>query len=398
MSWMQRLASWLGLEQKQKRSSPPVFASQWEDGRAHTSDWSTERAITEGMKANPWVYAAISKVAAGMASVPLVLERRNGEHWVLQHGHELQKLLDRPNPHMGRQDVQRRWAQHMMLSGNAVWWLNIVQNRPVEMWPLQPDTVKPIASRTEFISGYEWRVDAANTRRLDTSEIAHWMFPDPSNPRWGLAPLMAGAAAVDMDQAAARWNRAVLLNDGKPPVAVMLNEGLTIQQAREASGFIREQMSGGNIRQALVLGGTSRLQTLSLNATDLDFLNGRKFSREEIAAVFGVPPILLSFGDGATYANLDAAKTALWEDRIVPLLDDFCGGLMGALFPFWGLDESQYRIRADLSGVRALQGNLKTEAEVLKLKTEAYATLVSAGVDTREAARLLPVQIKEMHE
>lgn len=381
------LAVKLAGGQKLPRSSQaPVFTSPSQDGRPIFSTWDADRAVDQGLKVNAWVYSAVAKVAGAVASVPLVLEKRVGKDWQPDPGHDIQRLLNRPNPFMGRQDLSERWTQFMLLSGNALVWLNIVRGKPAELWPIHPDTIKPLASRANFIGGYEWKVDTSTKRLLDVAEVAHWMFPDPSDPRWGLAPLKAGAGAVDMDQAAARWNRAVLANDGKPPLAVILESSLPIQQARDAAALVREQIDGGSIRQALVLGGTSKVQPLSLNATDLDFLNGRKFSREEIAAVFGVPPVLLSFGEAATFANLDAAKTALWEDRVVPLLDDLCQGYMGALFPYWGLTEDAYRIKADLSGVRALQSNLKTEAETGKLKAEMFKALADAGVPANMAA------------
>ena len=398
MNWIQRMgAALLGIDVKRTSAPPPpIHASSWQDGRPVASDWSTEKAVTEGLKSSTWVYAAISKISTGLASLPLVLEKKKGDRWEPDAGHELQRLLNRPNPFMGRQDMLERWAQSMMLGGNALWWLNIVGGKPVEMWPISPDQIKPLHSRADFIGGYEWRVDSSTKRILPVAEVAHWMFPDPSNPRWGLAPLQAAAGAVDMDLAAARWNRAVLANDGKPPLAVFLDSSLSIDQMRQASALIREQINGGSIRQALVLGGASRAQPLSLNATDLDFLNGRRFSREEIAAVFGVPPVLLSFGEAATYANLEAAKTVLWEDRIVPLLDGFTQGLMGRLFPYWGLSEETHRIRADLSAVRALQANLKTEAEVGKLRAEAFKTLVDAGVPANMAATAAQVPLTDI--
>ncbi|MHA0041516.1 phage portal protein [Deinococcus sp. PEB2-63] len=401
MNWMQRLSAALWpFESKRagavRNSQAGVFASQGQDGRAISSTWNADKAVDEGLKVNPWVYSAVGKVAGAVASVPLVLERKQGDQWQPDPGHEIQALLNRPNPFMGRQDLNERWGQYMLLAGNALVWLNIVGGKPVELWPIHPDTIKPIVSRPDFIGGYEWKVDTSTKRVLPVAEVAHWMFPDPTNQRWGLSPLKAAAGAVDMDQAAAAWNRAVLRNDGKPPLAIFLNDGLTLAQMREAAGFMREQIDGGSIRKALVMGGASKVQPLSLSASDLDFLNGRRFSREEIAAVFGVPPILLSFGDAATYANLDAAKTALWEDRVVPLLDDLCQGYMGSLFPFWNLTEDQYRIRPDLSGVRALQANLKTEAEVLELRAKALASMVAAGVPANMAAQAAQLPLTDI--
>lgn len=400
MNWIQRMgAAVLGLSVKLRgsgNSAPAVHASSAQDGRALVSEWSAEKAVKEGLKSNSWVYSAATKIATGLASVPLLLERAKGDTWTPETDHELAALLRRPNPFMGRQDMLERWALHMLLAGNAVWWLNIVGGKPVELWPIVPDQVRPIVSRVQFIGGYEWRVTPTEKKVLPTEQVAHWMFVDPSNPRWGLSPLEAAASAVDLDQAASKWNRAVLANDGKPPLAVFLDASLSVDDMRAASAMIREQIDGGSIRKALVLGGASKAQPLSLSASDLDFLNGRRFSREEIAAVFGVPPILMSFGEAATFSNLDAAKAILWEDRIVPLLDDLCQGLEGALFGFWNLTSGEWRIRADLSGVRALQANIKTEAEVGKLRGETFKLYVDAGVPGNMAAKLLGLPLEKI--
>lgn len=371
-----------------RSSGAPIHASSSQDGRAIFSDWTAERAINEGLKSSSWVYACADKVSTAFSSVPLVLEKRTGDTWAAQPDHDIQKLLNRPNEFMSPALIGDFWVNHMLLAGNAVWWLNIVQGKPVEMWPLMPDTVKPLQSRAQFISGYEWKADSSTKRHLEVGEVIHWMFADPGNFRWGLSPLKACASAVDLDLAAARWNRAVLANDGKPPNAVLLSDKLTVDQMKAASGLIREQVDGGNVRQALVLGGATRVQPLSLNAAELDFLNGRRFSKEEIAAVFGVPSVLLQAGEGVTYANLEASKLILWEDRVVPLLDDYARGMQVRLFPYWQLNETDWRIRADYSNVRALQGNLKVEAEVQKIRADTFKTLTDGGMPPNTAAAL----------
>lgn len=391
MNLLQRLGlSLLGLDLK-LRATPTtsrggaVHAASYEDGRAVQITWSTETAVNEGMKSLSWVYASVDRIQVNVASVRLVLEQKTADGWEALESHELQALLDRPNPFQGRRLFNSTWVQHMMLGGNAVAWMNMSGGKPRELWLIPPDQVRPIVSAVDFIGGYEWKVGSTK-RTLAVGEVAHWLLPDPSNPRWGLSPLMAAAQAVDTDRAAATWNRKTLNNDGKPPYAVLLSDKLSVQQMQAASDLIREQVDGASIRQALVMGGTTRVQPLTLNATELDFLNGRRFSMQEIAAVFGVPPVLLLFGQEATYANADAAKTELWESRNVPLLDALCDGLEGKLFPYWGFTDATHRIRPDLSQVRALQANLKTEAEVKKLNAETFKIMVDSGVPANQAA------------
>lgn len=389
MGWKEAVGALLGLEVKKtapaKGGLPFVTAST--DGRAVSSTWNPDTAAREGYEGNTWVYTACRRISTALASVPLVVQKRNGDEWEADPEHPLQALLNRPNPFMSRQDMLERWALHLELGGNAVWHKVMVQGRPVELWPLKPGEIKPIPSRVNFISGYEWK-QGSDKRNLTADEVLHWQFVDPSTPYWGMSPLKAAANAVDTDGAAVRWNRAVLANDGKPSMAVFLDSDLDASQQEIAARFIQGQIDGNSVRKALVLGGASKVQALSMNAAEMDWLQGRRMSREEIGAVFGVPPVLMVAGEAVTFANLEAAKRILWEDTVVPLLDDLCQGLNLGLLPHYGA-ELTHRVVADVSGVAALQDNMTTRAAAAK-------TFVDAGwpvnaVNQRLALGFAPV-------
>lgn len=393
MGWKETVGLWLGLDVKRAAPAPAPakgalpFVGASSDGRAVSADWTTEKAISEGMKASTWVYTACRKISTAFASVPLVVQKRVGDEWQPDPQHPLQALLDRPNPFMSRQDMMERWALHLELGGNAVWHKVMAGTVPVELWPLSPDTVKPIPSRLKFISGYEWRQGSDKTI-LPAETVLHWQFVDPATPYWGLSPLKAAAAAVDTDLAAVRWNRATLANDGKPSIAVLLADSLQAPEQEVAARFIQQQIDGNSVRKALVLGGASKVQPLSLSAAEMDWLQGRRLNREEIGAVFGVPPVLMVAGESVTFANLDAAKRILWEDTVVPLLDDFCQGA-GMLLTHWG-HEATHRVVADLSGIAALQENLKERADAAKVLVEAGFPI--NAVNQRLALGFAPVE------
>ncbi|MFC4426214.1 phage portal protein [Deinococcus navajonensis] len=389
MGWKETLGAWLGLEAKRAPAAGALpFVAAGNDARPMQGEWSTQKAIDEGLKASTWVYTACRRISTALASVPLIVQKRSGDEWQADPGHPLQALLDRPNPFMSRQDMLERWALHLELGGNALWHKVIVGGKPVELWPLKPDEIKVIPSRANFIAGYEWG-QGSDKKRLAPEEVLHWQFVDPSTPYWGLSPLKAAAQAVDTDLAAVRWNRAVLANDGKPPLAVFLSDQLDAGQQELAARFIQGQIDGNSVRKALVLGGASKVQTLSLSAAEMDWLDGRRMSREEIGAVFGVPPTLMVAGQEVTFANLDAAKRILWEDTVVPLLDDLCQGLSMGLLPHWQAEQT-HRIVADLSGITALQENMKERAEAAKVLVEAGFPI--NAVNQRLALGFAPIE------
>lgn len=366
MNVFQRLSAALrGTEVKAQQPGPHVTTAQ-NAMPLIDYDWNLEKASHEGMQKSTWLYVAVTIKARAFASVPLIVERRKrGGEWAADPQHPIQRLLDRPNPHMSLQDLMERWAQHMELSGNALWHKIKSARGPVlELWPVSPDLLKPIPSRTEYLGGYEYRPTPQDRLILPANEVLHWQFQNPTNTYWGLAPIRAAAQTIDGDVEAVRWNRAVLANGARPAGVISLSHELTPDQWEAARVMIQAQTGGAaNARQFLAFGGATNVQSFGFDATDMDWIDGRKLNREEIFAVIGVPPILTVQGEGATYANMNSAEYQFWTRVLVPLLNDFTQTLSLSLLPDFGA-EGTHRIRADLSNVPALRENEGERADV----------------------------------
>lgn len=356
MSLRARIANWL-LKAAATERQPLIASSQ--SGRAIWNDWSTENAIKHGLKASVWVYASCRKLAAAVSSVPWHVERRiDEETWEREPGHPIELLLKDANPYMSGQDLMERLTYHLNLGGNGIWHMVMARGVPVELWPLPPDRTKPVPHPTEWISRYEYTDGDGRRRNIDPKEILHFQFVDPSNPYWGLSPLKAAARIVDTDVEAVRWNKVSLQNRAITDGVFSFEQPLTPEQWAEARRQVREQHQGAdNARTPWVLGGGAKWEPMSLTPVEMDFLESRKFSVAEIAAVFGVPVVLLS-AERTTYNNMRTARRMLWEDTVVPILTDIKEALNLALVPFWDPSRRDLRIVYDLSNVTALQESL----------------------------------------
>jgi phage portal protein BeeE len=80
-------------------------------------------------------------------------------------------------------------------------------------------------------------------------------------------------------------------------------------------------------------------------------LNGSKFSKQEIAEVFGVPTQLLGIEGSQTYANFEEARYALYLLTVMPLVDLYFDELNRWLTPLYGED---LKICYDKSSIDAL--------------------------------------------
>jgi HK97 family phage portal protein len=286
-------------------------------------EWRTDRAIREGLKSSTYVYACINIIAKSVASVPWYVYKqdRNGD-WVQQKMHPLATLIDRPTPWHSRKDLMTGMIQHLYLGGNSLHTKVRAGGVVVELWQLQPDWIRVFPSAMDWIDKYQYHKDGIITD-IKPADIMHNKFLDPANPYWGLAPLQAGARAVDIDVEAVRYQKVGLQNMAISDGVFTFDHPLTQDQWNEARAMVREQHQGiDNAHTPWVLGAGANWQQMSMTPKDIDFIESRKFTANEICSIFQVPPPMIGILDKANYNNIETARKIFWLDTIVPLLED----------------------------------------------------------------------------
>lgn len=367
MKLKHKIGAWLMQDELKKMGESLPFVARWLSGKPMWTDWSTEKAIKDGLKASVWVYRCINRRAKAIASVPWYVEEWTGDGWERVPNHPIEVLLAEPNPFMSGQKLMEYMVNHLDLGGNAIWHIVMVQGMPVEFWPIIPDTkiIKPVPDRQNFLSHYEFTVEPGDVKKLDPREVIHFRNVDPSNLYWGLAPLQVAAKVVDTDVQAVEWNKVSLQNRAVTDGVFSFEHPLTQTQWEDARKQVREQHQGAeNARNPWVLGGGAKWNQMSLSPVEMDFLNSRKFGREEICAVFDVPSLLVGATDASTYNNYSTARKMFWEDTVAPLLDDIREILDMSLVPFWDPEalkpgkQAKIRVMYDLSTVPAFKEDL----------------------------------------
>ena len=348
----------MSLKARQSPGALPFGLSK----SATWTNWNTQKAVKEGYKASVYVYACIMKRARAVASVPWYVYRQNPDGtWEKEVNHPLEMLIDRPNPFMSRSDLMERLIINLDLTGNSLFKKVMVRGSTVELFPIGPEGITPVPDDTEFIKEYEYQVGGYQKIKFAPEEILHAMYTDPSNVFWGLAPLQVAAKTVDTDTEAVNWNKIALQNRAVSDGTFTFDQPLTRDQWQEARQQIREQHQGSqNARAPWVLGGGAKWQSMSLSPVDMDFIEGRKMTREEICTVFDVPPPIVGILDKANYSNMKEARRVFWLDTIIPLLENIKNILNRSINPEYG---NGVEIDFDLSNVEALQENFNEKIE-----------------------------------
>ena len=185
---------------------------------------------------------------------------------------------------------------------------------------------------------------------------AHIRAYHPLDDHYGVGCLGAAAAAVDVHNAAAKWNRALLDNAARPSGAILYQpgDGIAVERPNNIDRLKAEMESGfagaANAGRPMLLEGGLSWQAMSLTPAEMDFARARDTAAREIALAFGVPPVLLGLPGDATYANYKEANIALWRLTLLPLTGRILAALSAHLQHWWpGLE-----VRVDRDAVPAL--------------------------------------------
>jgi len=367
LSFMQTLGAWM-------RGSKSVgigeLLPRYADLRARWATWDVDKAIREGLKASTWVYACVSRIALSAAGVPWFAEVRRGNDWEMDLDHPLTELMAKPNPWTSGPQLIDMMTNHILLGGNSLVAMLSAGGVVAELQTIDIRWIKPVPIRTGFIDHYLYQHGNVK-KEIPAQDVIHTMLTDPSDPYWGLSPLQAGAKVVDTDVAAVDWNMVSLQNRAVPDTIISYKHDLTQPQWETARARIKEQHQGTeNARTPWVLGNEAEVTRLGLTPEELDFINSRGLNREEICAIFQVPPPVVGIYAKATLADVGQARLVLWEDTVIPYLNRLRGGFNLRLAPRFG---SGVRLNYDLSGVRVL-------AETMFKKIEAGERLFKMGV------------------
>jgi HK97 family phage portal protein len=306
------------------------------------------RFAEEGYRRNVIAFRAASMIATAIASVPWQVSERGRSRTRVLEKHPLLALLKRPNPLQGDAAFIESVVTHKLIAGNA--YLHAVGPKgaaPMELHALRPDRVTIIAGIGGVPKAYRYQVGQQQTdfpvdRISGQSRILHLKNFHPLDDWYGMSAVEAAAYSIDQHNQCGAWNQALLQNGARPSGALMVKAAdggaghLSEPQYVRLKQQLDEQFSGAaNAGRPLLLEGGLEWKEMSLSPKDMDFIGIKHSSARDIALAFGVPPQLLGIPGDNTYANLQEARVALWEQTILPNLQHLVDALNNWLSPMF---------------------------------------------------------------
>jgi HK97 family phage portal protein len=365
-----------------------IFWPKWVEGQAQWQMTDLSAYIEEGFEMNAVIYAAIMfKVRAAYAAVLRGYEGTRDEPVLLDYGHELSLICERPNHYQSFAELQAEMLVYFNLMGNAYVWFRRQAGReyPLSFYCLRPDWVHHIYDGQE-LRGYVYApkgIAIADGTPLLPEDVMHVRLPNPGDQYAGmgkgLSPIAPLARSADVDNIATAWLKLFFDEGAMPRGLLSVDAPLNEQIIEEATERWTESYGGNaNWLKPLILGNGAAYQKIGQTFAELDVsrLDARNESR--IVMPFGVPLTLIESRPDlaqATYSNKQQDYKMFLETTLLPELDMFQQEWRYYLRSDDGREFAQY----DLARV---PGYVDKEARLLSL-----AAAWEAGAATRREYR-----------
>ncbi|MBA7650717.1 hypothetical protein ES703_58528 [subsurface metagenome] len=354
---------------------------RWEVTPPKTLDYlqTYERAI--------WTYAAIYRICTSASKVPFRVYKKRitkqGQREEITDSNNpnlklLNQVLARPNPYMTRFDLWEATVAYLELAGNTYWELVAEGDKPPEeIYVLRPDrmTVKPEAK--ELVASYVFNV---NGRKIifQPEDILHFKYFSPTSDLYGTSANAAAEKSIILDLYALAFNARFFKSGARLMGVLETDRHLSEKTYQRLDRKWRERYGGSEkaFRTAILEEGL-KYREIASKHTDMEFIQQRKMTREEVLAAYGVHPANVGLFEFSNYANAEAQKKLFWEDTMVPKLIKLQETVTTFFLPRFG---PRLVGEFDLSVIQALQ-----ESEETKSKTA--CSLTDSGIMTRNEAR-----------
>lgn len=300
----------------QKKLNSSIFASAYNKNAPAMNGTDFLDAYYKG-----WVYPCVNAIAEDVSTLELQLMRKTSRGEEVVENHIAMDLLHNVNPQMSSSELIMATQSFLELEGNTFWYVpkGTVIRKPAEIWTLDPTRVWIAKHQELFVSGYVYKNEAGVDVPLAVDEVIHFKRFNPRNRYRGIGTLRAAALAIDTDNYAAEWNKNFFYNSAMPAAALETEKTLSDEVFQRLKTQFAAKYGGiDNAHRTAVLEAGLKIRPLQISQKDMDFLEARKYSRDEILAAFRVPKSILGIVEDVNRANAEAQEYTFAKRVINP--------------------------------------------------------------------------------
>lgn len=266
------------------------------------------------------VFACARVLCESIGMLPCKLYKQVGRTKELAVNHRLYRLLSvAPNDYMTAQEFWELLILCLCLRGNFYAYKVTLYGEVRELLPIDPAKVRPKLN-DDWTVTYQVTFKTGDVRELSQDEIWHVrLFTlDGLN---GLNPIAYARQAISLGLSTEEHGARLFENGAVTSGVLSTEQQLTDPAfARLKSQFNGEHIGLANAYKPMILEMGLEWKPISLNAEDSQFLETRRFQRDEICAIFRVPPHLVANMDKASFNNTETMGLQFLNYGLVPYI------------------------------------------------------------------------------
>jgi HK97 family phage portal protein len=332
----------------------------------------------------PFVTAAIGRLVQSSVRVPLKAYRRTGDdsrERLRSDDHPLARGILAPWEGAGQPQLVQHLLGSLLVQGNGL--VDVDEGaRSLRFDDLDWRTCTPIKASARRISGWTVREDGEE-RELSADRVVHVAWWSPLGPT-GISPLRTLGTTVAIEDAAQRFQRAMLQNGARPPSAVEADEsflGLDRDERDELIKGLRADLQSiyagpENAGRPALLPPGLKWKGVGHTAVEAELIKQREVTRDEINAVFQIPPPMVGDLRRATFSNIAAQREMYYTESLAPPLVLIEQALNAQLVRHL-LREDDVYVEFDFAGV--LRGDRLKEVQALREAIDASLMTPNEG-------------------
>lgn len=303
----------------EKQQYPKWYLAYARNMANNYPDLTTGERLAELYKKLSWVATAIDIVSIVAAMAGKSVKKITGEEEEDVPNHDFERLLLDPNPIASGRSFIRSVVADYKLHGKAFIWINLVNNKPVELWRIPPTMMNPQSSGSLGIEYFVYDYGAGKMS-IPAAEVVYWKDYDPNNLIDPSSNLTSVSLTSNNDLMMQSWNNNVYKGNGRLPGVMTFADMIPDPLWDQIGDDINEAASKQNILRlrGTGSGAVNWIQT-STAPKDMEFYTGRDNNRAEIWSRIA-PGLTSTLSENATEANSRTGKATLIDLCVYPLI------------------------------------------------------------------------------
>ena len=200
---------------------------------------------------------------------------------------------------------------YLLLPAGEAFWIKERNGlgKVTEMWPVPPGWVSEIPSKTrDYFTIYPQGNMQCSPIYVPLFDMVYFKSPDVTNPYLrGIGRANCIGDELEIDEYQSKYQKRFYFNDAVPSMIIQM-PGADESSINRAEENWSQKFGGyNNAKKTAFLNFDAKAQMLAATAKEMDFIESRKYLRDEVNQHFSIPPELFGILENSNRSTIDAA-------------------------------------------------------------------------------------------